>query len=63
MINSQPSVLLIGAGAIGTSIATWLAPFVEDFTVLDQGDTLAAIKQNGYQQYGAGRNRASQQQQ
>ena len=51
MKSRQPSVLLIGAGAIGTSIATWLAPFIEDFTVLDQGDTLAAIKQNGVAAY------------
>lgn len=44
---TQKSILLIGAGAIGTTIATWIAPHHNYFYVMDQGDTLNAIKQKG----------------
>ncbi|OUS32285.1 hypothetical protein A9Q99_01215 [Gammaproteobacteria bacterium 45_16_T64] len=43
----QKMVLLVGAGAVGATIAAWLAPNHNRFYVLDQGDTLAAIRSNG----------------
>ena len=50
---TQKTVLLIGAGAIGASISAWISPYHKRFYVMDQGETLATIKQNGifaYQQ-------------
>jgi 2-dehydropantoate 2-reductase len=48
---TQKSILLIGAGAIGTTIATWIAPHHNHFYVMDRGDNLNTIKQNGVFSY------------
>jgi lactate dehydrogenase-like 2-hydroxyacid dehydrogenase len=40
----QKTVLLVGAGAVGATIASWIAPNHNKFYVLDQGETLEAIK-------------------
>lgn len=47
----QQTVLLVGAGAVGAAIAAWLAPKHDNFYVLDQGETLEAIKKNGIYSY------------
>lgn len=50
---TQKNVLLIGAGAVGACIAAWIAPHHNHFYVMDQGETLDTIRQNGifaYQQ-------------
>ena len=47
----EKTVLLVGAGAVGGTIAAWLAPKLADFYVLDQGATLKAIKQQGITSY------------
>jgi len=44
---TQKNILLIGAGAVGASIAAWIAPYHNHFYVMDQGKTLESIKQNG----------------
>lgn len=52
--TNNPTILLVGAGAVGATIATWLAPHHNSFYVLDQGETLENITKNGvvaYQQY------------
>lgn len=52
--SNKPTILLVGAGAVGSTIATWLAPHHENFYVLDQGEVLANINENGvvaYQQF------------
>lgn len=45
------TVLLVGAGAVGSTIAAWLSDVHESFYVLDQGATLTAIKQQGINAY------------
>lgn len=50
---TQKTVLLIGAGAVGATVAAWIAPHHNHFYVMDQGQTLNTIKQKGifaYQQ-------------
>ncbi len=47
----QKTVLLVGAGAVGATIASWIAPNHNKFYVLDQGETLKAIKKNGVFSY------------
>ncbi len=49
--SNTPTVLLIGAGAVGSTIAAWIAPHHREFYVLDQGATLEAIKQKGVFSY------------
>lgn len=44
---TQKNVLLIGAGAVGASIAAWIDPHHNNFYVMDQGDTLETIKHDG----------------
>ena len=41
----QQNVLLVGAGAVGATIAAWLAPKLKNFYVLDQGETLKVIRE------------------
>lgn len=48
---ADQTILLVGAGAVGASIAAWLAPKHEHFYVLDQGETLATIRQSGVSSY------------
>jgi ketopantoate reductase len=40
-------IAVIGAGAMGSFLAARLASSGEDVTVVDRGETLAAIKTNG----------------
>jgi len=47
----QQTVLLVGAGAVGATIAAWLAPKMKNFYVLDQGKTLEAIREKGVSAY------------
>ena len=50
-LDKDKSVLLVGAGAVGSAIASWIAPKHDNFYVLDQGETLSAIKKNGVFSY------------
>jgi len=50
-IDVDKTVLLVGAGAVGAAIASWIAPKHKNFYVLDQGETLSAIKKNGVFSY------------
>lgn len=44
-------ILIIGSGAVGTTIAHWLAPNHQELYLLDQGDTLDAIRAHGVTAY------------
>jgi len=50
-IDTDKTVLLVGAGAVGAAIASWIAPVHKSFYVLDQGETLKAIKKKGVFSY------------
>ncbi|MCG8668665.1 MAG: 2-dehydropantoate 2-reductase [Pseudomonadales bacterium] len=45
------SILIIGAGAVGSTIANWIAPHHSKLYVLDQGETLERIANNGVTAY------------
>lgn len=39
----QATILLVGAGAVGSTIAAWVAPYCEHAYVLDQPSVLATL--------------------
>ena len=45
------NILLIGAGAVGSAVAAWLAPKHNNLYVFDRPQTLAAIAENGITAY------------
>ncbi|WDE04468.1 2-dehydropantoate 2-reductase [Thalassomonas viridans] len=47
----QQTILLVGAGAVGATIAAWLAPRLRNLYVLDRGETLQALQQRGVTAY------------
>lgn len=49
--HSNKRILIIGAGAVGATIAYWLAPLHEELYVMDQGETLANIQDQGVTAY------------
>ena len=51
MDGRNPKVLFFGAGVIGGSVAGWIAPRYDNLVLLDQGETAAALKQNGVTLY------------
>lgn len=53
-MNPDPNILLIGVGAVGASIAGWLAPHYPRLTLLARGDNLAALNAHGIRLYQQG---------
>ena len=51
---SEPKVLFVGAGAIGASVAAWIALEGVDVTVLDVGEIAAAMRDSGVTVYEIG---------
>ncbi len=51
MDEKNPKILFFGAGVIGGSVAGWIAPYHDNLFVLDQGETAAALKENGITLY------------
>jgi len=47
----EPEVVVVGAGAIGSSIAAWIAPKYEKLSLLARGETLEVIKNRGLKSY------------
>lgn len=47
----QPTILLIGAGAVGSTLAAWVAPHCAHFYVLDQSSVLATLQAHGVRAY------------
>ncbi len=53
MQKSEKKVLFVGAGAIGASVAAWIAPHYRELYIMDIGEVQAAIKQDGITVYQA----------
>ena len=51
---SEAKVLMVGAGAIGASVAAWIAAEGVDLTVLDVGEIAAALRASGITTYEIG---------
>jgi len=49
--SDQKKVLLVGAGAVGACIASWVAPKYEQLYVLDRGEVLETIAAQGIYSY------------
>lgn len=47
----EPRVVVVGAGAIGSSIAGWIAPKYANLSLLARGETLEVIKNHGLKSY------------
>lgn len=50
-MSESKSILLIGIGAIGTTLGNWLAPHHSKLYALDQGETLKTIREQGLTSY------------
>ena len=53
-MEEKPKVLVIGAGAIGLSLAGWIFPYNSNLHLLARGESLSAIKDQGLQLYQIG---------
>ena len=51
MAARDKKILIVGAGAIGASIAAWLAPHYNNLHVIDKDETQKALKKNGITTY------------
>jgi 2-dehydropantoate 2-reductase len=50
-MSEKPGVVVVGAGAIGSSIADWIASKYENLSLLARGETLEVIKNRGLKSY------------
>jgi 2-dehydropantoate 2-reductase len=53
-LKEKPSVLVVGAGAIGLSVAGWIFPHQENFHLLARGESVSVIRKNGLHLYQTG---------
>jgi len=53
MSLKQKKILFVGAGAIGASVAAWIAPHYEEIYIMDVGEAQDAIKSDGITVYQA----------
>ena len=53
-MKEKPNVLIVGAGAIGLSIAGWIFPNNENLTLLGRGESIAALRRYGLRLYKIG---------
>ncbi len=51
MQHDSIKVLIVGAGAIGASVAGWLAPHHKELYIMDTGDVQSALKKTGITLY------------
>jgi len=52
--SEEPKVVVVGAGAIGSSIAGWIAPKYGNLCLLARGEALEVIKNHGLKSYSRG---------
>jgi 2-dehydropantoate 2-reductase len=50
-MSEKPSIVMVGAGAIGSSIAGWIAPKYDNLSLFARGETLDVIKNRGLRSY------------
>jgi len=50
-VSEKTSIVIVGAGAIGSSIAGWIAPKYENLSLLARGESLEVIKKRGLKLY------------
>ena len=50
-MKEEPRVVVVGAGAIGSTIAGWIAPKYGNLSLLARGETLEVIKNRGLKSY------------
>jgi len=50
-MSEKPKVVVVGAGAIGSSIAGWVAPKYENLSLLARGEALDVIRNHGLKSY------------
>ncbi len=53
-LKEKPKVLIVGAGAIGLSVAGWIFPQNKNLHLLARGESVDAIKKHGLQLYKIG---------
>jgi 2-dehydropantoate 2-reductase len=53
-LEEKPNVLIVGAGAIGLSVAGWIFPHNENLHLLARGESVAAIRSHGLRLYQIG---------
>jgi len=58
-LEEKPSVLIVGAGAIGLSVAGWIFPHNKNLHLLARGESLDAIRSNGLRFYQIGQEPAT----
>jgi 2-dehydropantoate 2-reductase len=58
-LEEKPSVLVVGAGAIGLSVAGWIFPHYKNLRLLARGESVAAIRDRGLQLYQVGQEAAA----
>lgn len=51
VMGEEPRVVIVGAGAIGSSLAGWLAPKYANLSLLARGEALEAIRNRGLKCY------------
>ncbi len=54
LLKEKPNVLIVGAGAIGLSVAGWIFPHNENLNLLARGESVAAIRSHGLRLYKIG---------
>jgi len=54
-LKEKPNVLIVGAGAIGLSVAGWIFPSNENLHLLARGESVAAIRKHGLRLYQIGK--------
>jgi 2-dehydropantoate 2-reductase len=53
-LKEKPDVLIVGAGAIGLTVAGWIFPHHENLHLLARGESLSVIRKNGLHLYQLG---------
>ncbi len=55
-MDNSPRIVVVGAGAIGSSVAGWIKPYYRNTMLLARGSSFSAIKKDGLCIYSTGKN-------